>query len=168
MELGRGRVRAWVAAWLLIAPLSVLGTTSPAQAAERCVAPPTEYVAYSEVGAPNYPVTLRGIITRLYTGIQSAGAYGGAYVPDGSYVSIDRSINAFSPTAAEEKAGHGYRTNAQVTANGGYDYCQRYHSGTTGWTPSPTVQGRYHAVRPCLRVYGVLECAPKWYVDFDG
>ncbi|MFF7676636.1 hypothetical protein [Actinacidiphila glaucinigra] len=83
-------------------------------------------------------------------------------------MSIDRSIASFSPSAQEDLDGHGWRSNAQVANSGGYDYCQAYHSGATGWTETPVVQGRYHAVRPCLRVGGVLECGDKWYVDFDG
>ncbi|AVZ73718.1 hypothetical protein SLUN_17580 [Streptomyces lunaelactis] len=153
---------------LMTLPLTMLTTATSAHAAEKCVAAPTEWAWYAAVGAPYYPVTLRDIKTHLYTGKQSAGAYARAYVPNGSYVSIDRSINAFSPTAAENTNGHGWRTNAQVTGNGGYDYCQAYHSGATGWTSTPVVQGRYHAVRPCLRVSGVLQCASMWYVDFDG
>lgn len=154
---------------LIMLPLAVLVTSTPAQAAEKCAPAPTEYLWYAEVGT-YYPKTLRNITTYLYTGKQSAGAYAEAYVPNGSYVSIDRSIGSFSAvTDAEKKNGHGWRTNAQVAATGGYDYCQAYHSGATGWTSTPVVQGRYHAVRPCLRVSGVLECAQdRWYVDFDG
>ncbi|WNO70190.1 hypothetical protein [Streptomyces sp. AM8-1-1] len=169
MVVKRVRAVQAILAIVLTVPLTVLSTAAPAQAAEKCVPAPTEYLWYAPVGAPYYPTVLRNITTHLYTGKQSAGAKAGATVPNGSYVSIDRSIGSFSPaTTKEDDDGYGWRTNAQVAATGGYDYCQKYHAGATGWTETPVVQGRYHAVRPCLRVSGVLQCAEKWYVDFDG
>ncbi|WP_214105369.1 hypothetical protein [Acrocarpospora catenulata] len=155
-----------MAAMLVAVPLTVLAGAAPAQAAAKCVGG-TELIAWGQVGSP-YPVTLRLTTTYLYTGKTSAAAYARAWLPNGSYISIDRSIARFEPKdATERNNGHGWRTNAEVANSGGYDYCEKYHAGASAYVETPRIDGSHHAVRPCLRINGILQCADKWYLDFD-
>jgi hypothetical protein len=157
------RVGGYLAALILSSAAMVIAVPAPAHAAARCVTD-TEWGLFGNVNT----VTLRGISVKLQSGRSSAAARAQATVPPGATLQIDRSINQFTPTAAEQRAGHGWRTNGQVSSNGGYDYCEAPNNSSRPQQYSTkSVEGSKNAVRQCMRHNGSLECSSRWYVDFD-
>ena len=147
----------------LLAGVLVAPGASPAEAA-ICGGPAE--ALYGAVGknsvGEGYPVTLHGTTVRLYTGKDTAGAYArlDRDLWENEILSIDRSRATFSGTALRQK----WPLTSQVSASGGWDYCQKYPGGTAA---TPHVDGYKHAVRPCLRRAGALQCANVWYSDQD-
>ncbi|WP_440065532.1 hypothetical protein [Streptosporangium sp. OZ121] len=156
------KIAASMAAMTLMT-VGLVTTATPAHAAAKCVTA-TEWTLYGDVNTK----TLRGYSVKLQSGRTSAAARAQSNVPPGGIISIDRSINQFTPTAAEKSAGHGWRTTTQVANNGGYDYCEgKNTASSTVFMSTKSVEGSYNAVRQCLRVSGTIECSSQWYVDFD-